>query len=417
LLNAPAGLFPHCRKLAGEVEYVTPEQASTSARWGGKEIGMAETTAGVIGVGVVGGEHLRALKGHASLRVVGIADQSAELCAARAGEYGLPSFSSHIELLEQARPDYVIVCTPHYNHVDIAIDAMRRGVHVLVEKPLTVRASDGEKGLDVMRETGMTMGVAFLSRLHPIHVRLYELLQSGFVGDIVRVTLVRTKWFRSMAYYRSNPWRATWEGEGGGILVNQAPHDLDLIALAAGLPSEVLAELNTLGHDIEVEDDVCALMKWPSGATGTLHVCTNEAPGRNFFEIAGTKGTLLLEDNCLKSTSLRIDSREFSETTSGKFDAPPVGTVTTFSEMSAADGYQLENENFAAAIRGDAPLMCSAEDGLKEVELANALLVSGVRQEWVRVPIDPAEYDQLLVELIKERSLARVKPPQRDSDR
>jgi len=374
---------------------------------------MAETKVGIIGVGVVGTEHLRALQGHESIRVVGIAEEMEELRTARAQEYEVPSFPDHIALLEQARPDYVVVCTPHFSHIDIACDAMRRGVHVLVEKPLTVRASDGQRGLEVMRETGMIMGVGFLLRLHATYARLHDLVRSGFVGEVIRVTLVRTRWFRSMAYYRSSSWRATWKGEGGGILVNQAPHDLDMMIWVVGLPSQVLAELNTLGHDIEVEDDVCALMKWANGATGTMHVCTNEAPGRSFFEIAGTKGTLLLEDNCLKATGLKVDSREFSQTATGLFDAPPVAAITSYTEVSGENGYRLENENFAAAIRGEAELMCPAEEALKEVQLANALLVSGVKQEWVEVPGDPQEYDQILEELMRAGSLRAFKSSHR----
>ncbi len=370
---------------------------------------MAETRVGIIGVGVVGEQHLLALRDHAEIRVVGIADQSDELRSARAREFDMPAYASPTELLEMSRPDYVTVCTPHYSHTDIAVEAMRRGVHVLVEKPFAVSASRVDECLAVMRETGMKLGVGFLRRLHPPYRQLFDLIQSGFVGEAIRVTLVRTQWFRSMAYYRSNPWRATWAGEGGGILVNQAPHDLDLIAWTLGLPSEVLVELNTIGHEIEVEDDVCALMKWAGGATGTLHVSTREAPGRDFFEIAGTKGTLLLEGDCLKATRLSVESREFSETTMTKMDPPPIDHAFTFCKAEDKDLYRFEQENFAAAIRGEGALMCSGEEGLKEVELANALLVSGLKQEWVSVPAKRVEFDHLLSELVRIRSIPQVK--------
>ena len=194
------------------------------------------------------------------------------------------------------------------------MDAMRRGVHAFVEKPMTVSAARAEECVAVAKQTGRVLGVNFLRRLQPVERKMHDLIRSGFLGRTLRVTMVCTHWFRSMAYYRSSAWRATWSGEGGGITVNQSPHDLDLLNWAVGMPSEVFAELNTSGHDIEVEDDVVGLLKWPGGATGTIHVTTNEAPGRTFFEVAGTRGTLALEGNKLKATELAEDSAEFSST-------------------------------------------------------------------------------------------------------
>lgn len=373
---------------------------------------MSKARTGIIGVGFIGEEHLKALQAHESVEVVGITDQSADLAAARSGQYGVPTFPTPIELMEKARPDYVTVCTPHFSHTGLAIDAMHRGIHALVEKPFTVSASAGDECLRVMRETGMKVGVGFLQRVHTAPRRVHDLVQSGFVGRIQRVTMVRTAWFRSMAYYRSNPWRGTWKGEGGGILVNQAPHDLDLMVWTAGLPSEVLVEAGTVGHDIEVEDDVCAVLKWPNGATGTLHVTTNEAPGRSFYEIAGTKGTVRLEGDSVTATSLAVDSREFSETTDVRMEPPPTAGESVFREAPDPSRFRTlvgMHANFAAALREGAPLVCPAEDALREVELANAMLVSGVERRWVRVPVDRALYDNTLEGLMSARSLEAYK--------
>lgn len=373
---------------------------------------MTKVKTGIIGVGFIGEEHLKALRAHESVEVIGIADQSTDLAAARSRQYGIPFYTNPIALMEEARPDYVTICTPHFSHTSFAIEAMRRGIHALVEKPLTVSASAADECLRVMRETGMKLGVGYLQRLRTAHQKFFDLVQSGFVGRIQRVTMVRTAWFRSMAYYRSNPWRGTWKGEGGGILVNQAPHDLDLLVWTAGLPSEVLVEMGTLGHDIEVEDDVCAVLKWANGATGTLHVSTNEAPGRSFYEIAGTKGTLRLEDGCVMATALAVDSHEFSETTEERMAPPPTGGEMLFRqppepfEFSTLSGM---HANFAAALREGAPLVCSAEEALQEVELANAMLISGVMRRWIQVPIDRAEYDRALEDLMAIRSLEAYK--------
>jgi predicted dehydrogenase len=232
---------------------------------------------------------------------------------------------------------------------------------------------------------------------------------SGFVGEMTRVTLVRTNWFRSAAYYRSSPWRATWEGEGGGILVNQAPHDLDLLAWTVGLPSEVCAEINTLSHDIEVEDDVTAILKWPNGATGTLHVTTNESPGRDFLEIAGTRGALLLEHGKLQATQLAVDAREFSETTQEKIADPPIRSITATTLFDQEDRHLAMSRNMIAAIRRGVPLICSGEDALKEVEFANALLISGVKGKRVRAPADRQEFDDTLHKLVELKSLTKAK--------
>lgn len=368
---------------------------------------MPRIKVGIIGVGFIGEEHLKALHDHERFDVVGLTDYSADLATTRAAQYGVPAYHDHKELLAQARPDYVTICTPHFSHIPIAIDALRQGAHVLAEKPLTVAASAADECLAVMQETGLTLGVGFVMRLHPAHRKLQELVQAGFLGDLVRVTLLRTDWFRSMAYYRSNPWRGTWQGEGGGIIVNQAPHDLDLLLWTAGCPAEVLVEINTSGHDIEVEDDVCALLKWPNGATGTLHVSTNEAPGRNYFELAGTRGTLRLEKEIVTATRLGVDSRHFSETTAERMTPPPVSEVITYEPLEGHQPFRLLHENFADALRHGAPLVCSAEEALQEVELANAMLLSGVSRQWVSLPPDRAAFDTALADLWVAGSLKK----------
>jgi predicted dehydrogenase len=212
-----------------------------------------------------------------------------------------------------------------------------------------------------------------------------------------------------MAYYRSSPWRATWSGEGGGITVNQSPHDLDLLNWAVGMPSEVFVEVNTSGHEIEVEDDVVAAMRWPSGATGTMHVTTNEAPGRTFLEVAGTCGTLTLENNKIKATELAEDSAQFSNTSKGVWNSPAVKSSVTYELPDTADGFMLMHQNFADAIRKGAPLICPGDEGVREVELANALLVSGVKRTWVSAPVAPKEFDAVLAKLLELKKLDAAK--------
>jgi len=366
---------------------------------------MEKLKTGIIGAGVIGGCHLKALQGHDAVEPVGVTDVVADAARKRAAEFGIPCYRDAAELIEKARPDYVTVCTPHKSHAAIACEAMRRGVHAFVEKPLTVSAAEARRCAGTAKETGRVLGVNFLRRLRPANARLKELASSGFLGTVIRVTAVLTEWFRSMAYYRSGGWRGTWDGEGGGILVNQAPHDLDLIVWTLGPPEAVCADINTLGHDIEVEDDLCAMLRWPGGARGTLQVNTNEAPGRSFFEITGTKGTLLLEGNRLTATRLAVDAREFSEATEEKMTLPRMGDVVTYDLPDVTNRYALMHTNFAEALRSGAPLMCPGEDAVREVELANALLVSAIRREWVELPARDEEFEQIMSKLIETRNI------------
>ena len=364
---------------------------------------------GVVGLGVIGQAHLKAIAKLSDVQVVGLADNSSALRETRSREYNLPAFPSHLELIEKTHPDYLVISTPHYSHTDIAMDAMRRGVHAFAEKPLTVSAARAEECVAVARQTGMLLGVNFLMRLAPARRKLHELIEGGFLGRTIRVTMVGTSWFRSMAYYRSSPWRATWASEGGGVIVNQSPHDLDLLNWAVGLPSEVFAELNTAGHEIEVEDDAVAALKWRGGATGTIHVTTNEAPGRSFFEVSGTRGTLTLEDNKLKATELAQDSAEFNRTTTVMWSAPAVQSSVTYELPDTADRFMLMHQNFAEAIRKGAPLVCSGDEAVREVELANALLVSGVKRKWISTPAAPKEFDAVLAKLVEVKKLDTAK--------
>jgi predicted dehydrogenase len=370
---------------------------------------MPPLKVGVVGLGGIGQAHLKAISKLSDLQAVGFADTSGAVRETQSREHNLPAFASHLELIEKAHPDYVVIGTPHYSHTEIAMDAMRRGVHAFAEKPLAVSAARAAECVAVAKQTGRVLGVNFLRRLNRAERKLHDLIQSGFLGRTLRVTMVCTGWFRSMAYYRSSSWRATWSGEGGGITVNQSPHDLDLLNWLVGMPSEVFAEVNTAGHEIEVEDDVVGALKWPGGATGTIHVTTNEAPGRTLFEVSGTRGTLTLENNKVKATELAEDSAEFSRTSKGMWNSPAVKSSVTHELPDTADGFMLMHQNFADAIRKGAPLICPGDEGVREVQLANALLVSGVKRKWVSTPVDPKEFEAVLAKLLELKKLDAAK--------
>lgn len=370
---------------------------------------MPQLRVGITGAGVIGDIHLKALKDIPEITAVGITDVIPELRVRLAREHGLEAYASQAEMIAQAKLDYVTICTPHQTHAELAIAAMESGVHAFVEKPITVYADKAREIIAAANRTGMKLGVNFLRRICPVNVKLKELMTQGFAGEIKRVTVVLTEWFRSMFYYRSSSWRATWAGEGGGVLVNQAPHNLDLLVRLLGLPSAVCAELSATGHDIEVEDDVCALLKWPGGFLGTLQVNTNEAPGRTFLEITGTKGTLLLEGTKLTATRLAQDSREFSDTTETTMTPPATAETMTYTLPDPANRYTLMHRNFADVLCRKAAPVCPGDDALAEVELANALLVSGVRREWADAPVAPAEFERVMAALIATKSITAAR--------
>lgn len=372
---------------------------------------MQAARVGVIGVGVIGKTHLKALHGQPDFQIVGMADTNPEALRHAGAQFPCPQFDSAEALLEKARPEYVAICTPHFAHVPLAIAAMERGMHALVEKPFAIQASAADEAIRVSRRTGRRLGVSFNLRPLPLHVKMRQLLQEQAIGRITRVTMIATNWFRSMFYYHSSPWRATWRGEGGGILANQAPHDLDLLIQTAGMPVEVLAEVSSVGHAIEVEDSVSAILLWDNGARGQLHVSTNEFPGRTLLEIAGARGVLTLEPARLTLAALRGDTREISDQAADGKARPEKDAATIWDAPPDQNRYLCMHRNLVAAFREGAALICPAEEGLQEVELANAILLSGVQRRPVRLPPARAEFDELLRKLQAAGSLEAVKTP------
>ncbi len=364
---------------------------------------------GVIGTGVIGKTHLAALHGQPDFQIVGLADTDPAALQKAGAQYPYPRFADAESLFAQGQPDYVVICTPHFSHAPLATAAMERGIHALVEKPFAIQASAADAAIQVSRRTNCRLGVNFNMRPRALHARLRQLLAENAIGQLTRVTMVATEWFRSMFYYRSSPWRATWRGEGGGILVNQAPHDLDLLIEMAGLPAEVLAEVATVGHEIEVEDSVAAVLKWDDGLRGMLQVNTNEYPGRTMFELAGTRGALTLEPKRLTMSLLDGDTREISDQARDSKARPVRKHTVIWDGPEDQNSYRAMHRNFAAACRGDEQLLCPAEAGLQEVELANAILIAGVKGRPSRLPSAREEFDGLLKELQEAGNLTAVK--------
>ena len=220
-------------------------------------------------------------------------------------------YSEGIDLIKAGACEAILIAVPHYDHPTLAIEGFKAGLHVLCEKPAGVYTLQVKEMLEVAKKSDKILGIMFNQRTNPAFKKMREMVQNGSIGDVKRTNWIITDWYRTQQYYDSGDWRATWKGEGGGVLYNQAPHQLDLFQWIVGMmPSKVHAFCHYgKWHDIEVEDDVTCYVEYPNGATGVFITTTADAPGTNRFEITGTKGTLIFENNKLYYKQLEVDER------------------------------------------------------------------------------------------------------------
>jgi predicted dehydrogenase len=347
---------------------------------------MKKLRMGIVGLGIMGRRYYAMLHALAGVEVTALCVRHLDTISDLPGE----KFFDYRVLCASGQVDAVIIATPHDSHPQVAIEALRHGLHVLVEKPLAVQVADGRRMLAAHRDKTLRFGVMLQERSRPLHSTIKAMLQGGVLGDIRRVHWIDTEWFRSQAYYQSSSWRATWKGEGGGLLINQCPHHLDLLQWFVGLPGRVTAHLS-LGkyHPIEVEDEVTAFLEYPNGATGVFVASTGEAPGTNRLEIVGEKGKLVLEQGTLTLFENAVETSVFSRTTRELFARPPC-QVREIPVTGEWEGPASVLKNFRDAILHGVPLLVPAEEALGSLELGNAMLLSGLLHRSVDVPLDAA---------------------------
>lgn len=356
---------------------------------------------GVVGVGGRGSSLLKTALGIPEVKVNAVADVARERVEAAVQQAGCAGYTSHVALMESGAVDAVLIGTPHPFHATITVDAAARGLHVLTEKPLAVEAGDGDRMVAAARKAGIRLGVMFQRRLEPVHARAHEIVLSGVLGEIHDVEMISTNWYRLQAYYNSGAWRATWKGEGGGILANQAPHDLDLLLWLGGRPSAVTATLRTRIHRIEVEDTVHAVLEYEGGSTGYYKATTSDPLGRRSIEIAGEKGRLAVREGKLMllrySKPVSEDILQSPERTSieGQWEEIPVEKAP-----NSTVGVIVR---FVQAVREGAPLVATGEDGLAAVELANAMHLSGLTHRPATLPVDRGAVAQMYADLREGR--------------
>jgi len=310
-------------------------------------------------------------------------------------------FDDAEKLFRAGAVEAVLIATPHFSHPELGAAAFAAGLHVLVEKPIAAHKADAERFLRAQRQhPACVFGAMFQFRVEPRYQQMRDLIQGGALGELTRVSWINTDWFRPEAYYNSSAWRATWRGEGGGVLLNQCLHNLDMLQWLVGMPSRVrgFCQFGRF-HDIEVEDDVTAYLEWANGATGTFVSSTGEAPGTNRLEVAGTKGRLVLEHGRLLFTQNEVDAQEFCRTAATAFAKPESKTM----ELPIVDAvlpHAVLLENFVAAILDGVPLLAPGAEGIHSVELANALVLSSVLGAAVELPMDSTVWEAKLNGLI-----------------
>ena len=356
---------------------------------------MQSLRIGVIGLGNMGAAHI---KNHIpqveGLILTAVADSD----TSRLEKYDVPGFSTSAALIESGLVDAVLICTPHFDHTESGILALNHGLHTLLEKPISVHKADAERLLAA--DAGkVVFGAMFNQRTDPRYQRLRHLIQSGTLGSLQRIHWTITNWFRPEHYYKSGGWRATWAGEGGGVLLNQCPHNIDLYQWMFGVPSRITAVCG-FGkfHQIEVEDSVTAIFEHGAGAVGVFETSTCELPGTNRLEVAGDLGRVVLEGDNLNLDLYPTSNREFSDTVQEMFPGrKPESSVETFS--GSGDQHIGILRNFVAAVNGTEPLLAPAQEGIYSVEMANAMIWSGLERRAIELPMDAAGYAAVLKEL------------------
>ncbi len=357
---------------------------------------------GVIGVGTAGTGYAADIGGLDTAECVAVCRRDRAALHAVARETGAAPYDDWRALCESSDVDAVLVATPHPLHVEMGVYALERGKHLLMEKPLAPSLSEAQQLVEAaVARPSQVFGIIFQKRTSPTWRTVRRVLQEGEIGSLRRVRWTMTRWYRTQAYYDEREWRGTWRGEGGGLLLNQLPHDLDLLTWLVGMPNSVRASVG-LGRDhrISTEDDVTAMLAWPDGVTGVLHANTGEVPGEDRLVLVGDRGTLTVTDGERVSLSrLEAPLSEHLASAPGGFDRPGHGVEEVPVPANEPAGHAALIDDFARAVQTEEEPLAPAHEGLRSLELANAMLLSGLEDRTVTLPLDTAPYDALLARL------------------
>lgn len=371
---------------------------------------MEKVKLGIIGIGNMGSSHCRSLTEGLvpELELAAVADlrESRRQWARENLPGNVRIFENGDQLIEAGCCDAVLVAVPHYDHPRFVMSALEHGLHVMCEKPAGVYTKQVREMNAAAERSDRVFAMMFNQRTNHVYRKMYEMVHSGEYGAIKRVNWIITDWYRTQAYYNSGGWRATWTGEGGGVLLNQCPHNLDLLQWICGLPVKVQAFChNGKWHDIEVEDDVTAYMEFANGATGVFVTTTGDAPGTNRFEITMERGKLVCEDDRLTFYELDVNEREYCFTATEGF-AKPEGHYVTLETDGENPQHVGVLKAFAANILRGEPLVADGREGINGLTLSNAMHLSS----WLGRPVEiPFDEELFLEKLDEHRRTSRAK--------
>ncbi len=367
---------------------------------------MSKVRFAVIGLGNMGSSHCGYIPKMAEAEVTAVCDIDAEKTDKWAKELGVPGFTNSDELLKAKIADAVLIATPHYDHPPIGIKALETGHHVLVEKPIAVGTKAANQLItEAKKYPKQVFGIMYNQRSNPMYGKMRAMIAEGELGEITRVTWLITDWFRTWTYYASGGWRATWAGEGGGVLINQCPHNLDLIQWITGMMPNRVTAVGFIGktHPIEVEDEMSAILEYPNGAIGHFVTSTGEVPGTNRLEICGTQGKIIAEKGKLTFYRTRENVAEVNQKSPESFASIETWTIDISYPRSPGIGeHQRITQNFVSAIQNGTPLLAPGHEGVRGLEIGNAMLMSAMQKRGVDLPLDGAAYEQLLLDLAKQ---------------
>lgn len=372
---------------------------------------MKVINVGIIGTGNMGNHHIdylatNKIPGAVLKAICDVNPTQLVRAKSRVGE-AVEAYEDADELIHSKGIDAVIIATPHYDHPPLAIKAFSQGLHVLCEKPAGVYTSQVRKMNAAAEKSGLVFGLMFNQRTLGEHLKLKQLVSSGELGELRRTNYIITSWFRAQSYYDSGGWRATWSGEGGGVLTNQCPHNLDLWQWICGMPVRVRA-FCSFGkyHDIEVEDDVTAYAEYENGATGVFITTTGEAPGTNRMEITGDNGKVVMENGQITFWRNRTSAEVFNREWKGGFGSPETWKCE-IPFQAGGEEHRGITKNWIRAILDGTSLIAPGIEGIWGVELANAMLLSTWLDDWIDIPVNENLYYEKLQDRIRSSTVRK----------
>lgn len=366
---------------------------------------MDKVKFGIIGIGNMGSTHAKSLfDGKIKDAVLtAVCDNNEDkLLWARKNLPNVSVYDNYNRLLNEAEIDAVIIATPHYLHPVIAVECFKKGFNVLTEKPAGVYTQKVEEMNLEAEKSGKVFGIMYNQRTNPVFKKARELLLSGETGELKRIVWIITNWYRRQEYYDSGSWRATWKDEGGGVLINQCPHNIDIMQWLVGMPNKITAHCYYgKYHDIEVEDDVSAFFEYPNGATGALFTSTGENPGTNRLEISCDKAKIVIENGKLSLWKYNLPESEYRNFTSDEYKKVECEFSEFVPGSSDVSAHNQILQNFVNCVLFGEELIAPGIDGIKGLTVSNAIHLSDWTRETVCLPIDSQKYRQLLESKIK----------------